>query len=88
MVEKIAYCENCNADVEYNVRTEIIDCDMDGIKFAYEAVIANCKNCGSEVYVDEINDINIIRAYSSQKRRLDDQAEKEENEEQSIFKEE
>ena len=70
-MDRIVYCDNCRKDTEYDIKNEIIDVKTGGMSFSYEAVIAFCKECGSEVSVGEINDLNIIRAYKAQKEKLE-----------------
>ena len=70
-MEKIAFCENCCEDVEFDIRNEIVNVDLKGMKFTYGAVIPFCKVCGHEVSVPEISDLNIIRAYKAQKEALE-----------------
>lgn len=70
-MEKIVFCENCLKDVEFEIRQEIIKVDMNDISFTYGANIPYCKECGEELSVPEINDLNIIRAYKAQKEALE-----------------
>jgi transcription elongation factor Elf1 len=79
-VEKCVYCDNCNDYVEFDTKSVTVNIDMHDVKFSYEAVVPYCKKCGKEVYVDEINDLNIIRAYSAQKSHLEELAGSEEEE--------
>ncbi len=79
-MEKLTFCYNCNDDVEFNIKGEVINIDMEGISFSYEALVANCKKCGAEVHVDEITDLNVIRAYAAQKKHLEETAPSEEEE--------
>ena len=70
-MERIAYCENCCEDIEYEIRDEIVTVDLDDVKFSYGAVVPYCIKCNSELSVPEINDLNIIRAYKAQKEMLE-----------------
>lgn len=70
-MEKIAFCENCFKDVEFEIRNELIHIDLDDIAFSYGAYVPYCKECGKEMSVPEINDLNIIRAYKAQKEELE-----------------
>jgi transcription elongation factor Elf1 len=79
-MEKLAYCYNCNDDVEYDIKGEVIHINMEDVDFSYEALVAYCKKCGNEVHIDEINDLNVIRAYAAQKSRLEEMAGPEEEE--------
>lgn len=79
-MDKLTYCYNCNDDVEFDIKGEVINIDMEEVNFSYEALVAYCKKCGSEVHVNEINDLNVIRAYAAQKKRLEETAPPEEEE--------
>lgn len=70
-MDKIAFCEKCCIDTEYETMNEIINVNLKGFKFSYPAILARCKECGNEVSVPEINDLNIIRAYKAQKEALE-----------------
>jgi hypothetical protein len=72
-MDKIVYCESCNDDVEFDVRDEIVNVNLKGVKFTYAAIVAYCKKCTNEVSVPDINDLNIIRAYKAQKDTLEKQ---------------
>jgi len=74
-MEKIVFCENCQDDREFEIKDEIINIDLDGFKFSYNAIVPYCKVCKQEVSVPEINDLNIIRAYKAQKEALEREAE-------------
>ncbi|HOQ00789.1 MAG TPA: hypothetical protein PK604_08200 [Acetivibrio clariflavus] len=74
-IEEIVFCENCQDDVKFEIRNEIIEIDMEDIVFSYEALVPYCKECGNEVSVPEINDLNIIRAYKAQKEALENREE-------------
>lgn len=70
-MERTAYCDNCCKDTSYEIRDEIVNIDLKGQKFSYGAIVAYCKECQSEMSIDEINDLNIIRAYTAQKKALE-----------------
>ncbi|OPZ90320.1 MAG: hypothetical protein BWY74_02371 [Firmicutes bacterium ADurb.Bin419] len=70
-MERIAFCENCFKDVEFEIRNELVKVDLDDIAFTYGAHVPFCKECGNELSVPEINDLNIIKAYKAQKEALE-----------------
>ncbi len=70
-MEKIVYCDNCLKDVEFEIRKEIIKVDLKDIAFTYGAHVPYCEECGKEVSVPELNDLNLIKAYKAQKEVLE-----------------
>ncbi|MCR4435655.1 MAG: hypothetical protein QHH06_09890 [Clostridiales bacterium] len=70
-MEKKEYCYNCDEDTEYIIEKEIINLELEGVKFSYEALVPYCVKCKKEVSIPEINDLNIIRAYKAHKEALD-----------------
>ena len=70
-MEKIAFCENCGNDTEFEIRDEIVTVGLKGQQFSYGALVPYCKVCGNEVSVGEINDLNVIRAFKAQKAALE-----------------
>lgn len=55
----ISYCINCNEKTEYEVKAQRISMTVRGTNFSYVEQIAYCKKCGEEVYVPDINDLNV-----------------------------
>lgn len=70
-MEKIIYCENCSKDVEFEIRKEIIKVDLKDVVFTYGAHVPYCMECGQEVSVPELNDLNLLKAYKAQKEVLE-----------------
>lgn len=58
-IDKGSYCINCNEKTEYKVKPKRINMTVRGVNFSYVEQIAYCKKCGEEVYVPDINDINV-----------------------------
>jgi hypothetical protein len=56
------YCYYCDKDVEYTVEEKEINLNIKGIKVNYTAQIAYCNECGNEIYVPKLDDMNIKRA--------------------------
>lgn len=59
-----AFCEKCDRKVPYtvedNLTKQTIHQDNRKITFFYTEMAAICDNCGSELYVDAINDANAV----------------------------
>lgn len=70
-MDKITFCENCLKDVEFEIQNEIVKVDLKDIVFTYGALVPYCKECGKELSIPEINDLNIIKAYKAQKEALE-----------------
>lgn len=70
-MEKIAYCNHCCDETEFETMDEIVTVDLKGLKFSYGAIVAKCTICKREVTVPEISDLNILRAYKAQKDFLE-----------------
>ena len=56
---KKAYCLNCDEKRAYKEKTTREEVTVRGITFSYPEHTAYCAECGSEVYVAEINDKNV-----------------------------
>ena len=56
---KKAYCLNCDEKRSYKEKTTREKVTVRGITFSYPEHTAYCAECGSEVYVAEINDKNV-----------------------------
>lgn len=54
------YCINCDAETEYTVGSERVNIQIRGIGIDYVEFVAHCAVCGEEVYVPEINDLNVL----------------------------
>lgn len=55
---KKPYCESCNGYVDYNVKDTIIHEKIKDVDVAYKGTVVTCKECNSEVYVAQYDDIN------------------------------
>lgn len=56
------YCSNCDTNVNYTTKQELIKEEIKGIQFEYMASIAYCNECGEEIYMAELSDENIKKA--------------------------
>ena len=54
------YCINCDKKNTYCVKSQRVDIKIRGIAFSYVEQAAYCSECGEEVYVPEINDLNVV----------------------------
>ena len=54
-----AFCENCRKNVDFKVEIDIIKCKVKGEEYEYCGLKGVCWECGSEVYVPEIEDENL-----------------------------
>ena len=64
MTEKKVFCEECRDDVSYVVSNVQMSGKIKGEEYFYEGKTAHCINCNSEIYVDEINDYNLMMLYN------------------------
>lgn len=53
------YCINCDDKTEYLIKSQRVDMSVRGIEFSYVEHTAYCATCGEEVYVPEVNDLNV-----------------------------
>jgi putative zinc finger/helix-turn-helix YgiT family protein len=65
MIENIIFCEECRKDVAYIETEEIFQNELKGEAFEYKGKKAVCNECGSEVYVAEIEDYNLKELYDA-----------------------
>lgn len=62
------YCVNCDAETEYVVDSKMVDMSVRGDEIDYVELIARCAVCGEEVYVPEINDLNMLSRAAAYER--------------------
>ena len=62
------FCEECRRDVEYMVETATIKGKLKGEEYEYTGKKAICTECGSEVYVADIEDENLKALYDTYRR--------------------
>jgi hypothetical protein len=55
----MAFCINCGQYVSYSIATSQKEVEVRGKTFIYNKHFAICNKCGKEIYVPEINDINV-----------------------------
>lgn len=61
-LEKV-FCEECRNDVEFTVVNESMNGTVKGETYTYLGKVAHCTDCGSEVYVSDVNDYNLRVLY-------------------------
>lgn len=54
------YCINCDEKTAFQVKAQRVKLSVRGIEFGYVEHSAHCSVCGEEVYVPEINDMNVF----------------------------
>lgn len=57
------FCEKCRDEVPYTVTSVAMTGTIKSIEYTYSGKEATCSNCGSPVYVAEINDFNLKALY-------------------------
>lgn len=63
MNEKKVFCEECRNDVDFTFTNMQMDGTVKGETYTYSGKVAHCIDCGSEIYVEEINDYNLKALY-------------------------
>ena len=63
------FCEECRRDVEYMVETASIKGKLKGEEYEYTGKRAMCTECGSEVYVADIEDENLKALYDMYRQK-------------------
>lgn len=71
MVEKKTFCEECRKDVRYSKEEMRFQGDIKGENYEYSGKRAICEECGSEVYVFEVEDYNLKALYDSYRSKND-----------------
>ncbi|MGD0621470.1 MAG: type II TA system antitoxin MqsA family protein [Thermacetogeniaceae bacterium] len=59
MSDSCKYCYNCDKQVPFNVKEKDVTTTIKGVKIAYKAKVAYCNECDNEIYIPELDDINI-----------------------------
>ena len=53
------FCEICRKDVDFKVEIEIIKSEVKGKEYVYTGLKGVCWECGSELYIQELEDENL-----------------------------
>lgn len=71
MSERKVFCGECRNDVTFSVTKKRMEGTIKGEKYTYLGKEAHCVDCGSEIYVDEINDYNLKTLYDQYREKND-----------------
>lgn len=71
MSERKVFCEECRNDVNFVVTDKQLEGNIKGETYTYLGKVAHCIDCGSEVYVGEINDYNLKALYDQYREKND-----------------
>lgn len=63
------FCEECKKDVEYKVETVTIKGKLKDKEYEFTGKKAICSECGSEVYVADIEDENLNALYNMYRQK-------------------
>ncbi len=63
------FCEECRSDVEYVVSNVSMAGNIRGGEYCYTGKEAHCSDCGSLVFVPELNDFNLRALYDVYRER-------------------
>lgn len=69
MNERKVFCEECRNDVNFTVTNKQMEGTIKGETYTYLGEVAHCIDCGSEIYVDEINDYNLKALYDKYREK-------------------
>lgn len=69
MSEKKFFCDECREDVGIVVKEQQMTYSLKGEEYTYSGKIAYCEECGSEIYVADINDYNLKALYDQYRER-------------------
>ena len=69
MSERKVFCEACRNDVAFTVTEKQTEDTIKGGKYSYMGKEAHCADCGSEIYVAEINDFNLKALYDEYREK-------------------
>ena len=69
MSERKVFCEECRNDVVFTTNEKRMDGTIKGEKYSYIGKEAHCVDCGSEIYVAEVNDFNLSMLYNAYRDR-------------------
>jgi len=69
MLARITFCEECRRDVAYSEIEVAMQNELKGETFEYTGKQAVCAECGSEVYVAEVEDYNLKALYDAYRKK-------------------
>lgn len=65
MNNNIIFCSECRNDVTYTIFEKTIESTLKGENYVYMGKIAQCDDCGAEIYVGEVEDFNLKILYDT-----------------------
>lgn len=71
MCKQLVYCPTCKKNVEYVIRCRVGDTVIHDVEIHYFEKYGICKECHSELYVPELEDVNELRAEDCYRMKLD-----------------
>ena len=69
MGERKVFCEECRNDVTFTINEKKMGGTIKGEKYSYVGKEAQCVDCGSEIYVAEVNDFNLKALYDAYREK-------------------
>lgn len=69
MMNKIVFCPECRKDVKFSVKEKVDSAELRGEIYEFTSKTAYCDECGSEVYVPEIEDENLKALYDAYRQK-------------------
>lgn len=69
MNERKVFCTECRDDVTFVIKNKQMDGIIKGETYIYLGKVSYCSDCGSEVYVEEINDYNLKALYNKYREK-------------------
>lgn len=71
MNSMITFCAECRKDVAFTVAEVLMKNELKGVEYEYNGKKAICDDCGSEVYIPEVEDFNLKSLYDVYRVRND-----------------
>ncbi len=71
MNERKVFCEECRNDVTFAINERKMEGTIKGEKYFYIGKEAHCVECGSKIYVTEVNDFNLKVLYDAYREKND-----------------
>ncbi|OFV69200.1 type II TA system antitoxin MqsA family protein [Acetobacterium wieringae] len=69
MMNKIVFCPECRKDLKFSVKEKVDSAELRGEIYEFTSKTAYCDECGSEVYVPEIEDENLKALYDAYRQK-------------------
>ncbi len=68
-MNRIVFCPECRQDVKFSVREKPDSAELKGEAYEFTSKTAYCNECGTEVYVPEIEDENLKALYDAYRQK-------------------